>query len=160
MGGDGFLSHNTPNKGTHVMKKTFASIAVSGLVLAACGGGGGNSALQADCKILAADPEAMENFEEMGTDAAGFCDCFIKVVNAKPDTEQAQMKSALERVTDGMEETGQGAEEVVGPMMREIMLESSQAGEESDLGAGIRLIGQAIDEIGEGFEDGGSCPAA
>lgn len=142
------------------MKYTFACLAISGLMLAACGGAGGDSALQADCKILAGDPEALENFEEMGTDAEGFCDCFIKVVNAKPETEQAQMKSALERVTDGMEETGQGAEDVVGPMMREIMLESSQAGEESDLGAGIRLIGQAIDEIGEGFEDGGSCPVA
>lgn len=141
------------------MKYTFACLALSGLVLAACGGAGGDSAVQADCKILAADPEALENFGEMGTDAKGFCDCFVKVVASKPEEDQTKMKVALEKVTDGMEESGEGAEEVVGELIRGGMM--SPGSEEVDnLLQGINLIGQAIDDIGNGFEDNGSCPVS
>lgn len=141
--------------------------AAAALALAACGGNEGEnegaqtaSPLGADCAILASDPEAQENFEKMGIDGAQFCDCFIKVVESKSETQQAQMTSTLERVTDGMEETGEGAEEIVGNLMGEIMGSLEASTEAQDLSAGIRLIGDAIDDIGNSYEASGSCPVS
>jgi hypothetical protein len=154
------------------MKTVFAICAVAALTLAGCGEkpADGNaktaspetveSSLDNRCAILASDPEAQENFAEMGTDADGFCDCMVKYIEAQSDTDQETMNIALVRVTDGMQAQNTGAEEVVSELMREIMLESAVAGDETDLGIGIRQVGQAIDEIGEGFEDTGTCPVS
>ncbi|MEQ9316112.1 MAG: hypothetical protein RLN72_09670 [Henriciella sp.] len=147
--------------------KQITLAALAALALAACGGNEtGDEATQTasplpdDCVILASDPEAQENFEEMGIDGTQFCDCFVKVVGSKSESQQAQMISTLERVTDGMEETGEGAEEVVGSLMGEIMGATEASTEAQDLSAGIRLIGDAIDDIGNSFEASGSCPVS
>lgn len=116
--------------------------------------------LDARCDILAADPEAQENITEMGTDTDGFCDCFVSYIDAQSTDDQQAMKVALARVTDAMDETGTGAEEVVSLLMREVMFQSSQEGEMTELGEGINLIGQAIDDIDSGFEDTGACPVS
>ncbi|MGB3626242.1 MAG: hypothetical protein WA989_10445, partial [Henriciella sp.] len=121
--------------------------------LAACGGQDGPgedtqlSTLDSDCEILTSDPEAQENFDEIGITADQFCDCFIQVVDEKGEAQQAQIRSTMERVTDGMEEDGSGAEEVVSGLMTEIMSATEQSQESQDLSAGIRLIGEAIDDI-------------
>jgi hypothetical protein len=142
------------------MKNHIFSLAVASFALSACGAAdGGSSALMSDCEILAGDPEAQKNFEEIGATADGFCDCFVKLVNAKPEDQQTQMKDALERVTDDMEESGEGAEEAVSRIMGESMGMADNEDAQAVTG-GISLIGEAIDDIGEGFEDNGSCPVA
>ncbi|WP_084421077.1 hypothetical protein [Henriciella litoralis] len=152
------------------MKTVFAICAVAALTLAGCGEKStdetgattpaktAKASLDDRCAILASDPEAQENFDEMGTDADGFCDCMVKYVRAQSETDQQAINVALVRVTDGMQEMNTGAEEVVSQLMREIMLESAVNGEMTELGTGIQKIGMAIDEIGEGFEETGSCP--
>ncbi len=138
--------------------KPLVFLVLSGLTLAACNSAGGP--LAQDCAVLATDPEAQENFVEMGTDADGFCDCVIKYVDAKPETEQRQIRLTMERVADGMEESGEGAEEVVGRLVREIMLSQTSGEDKSDLEAGISLVGELIDDIDDGFVDTGSCPVS
>ena len=154
------------------MKTVFAICAVAALTLVGCGEKPADgdaptastdtakSELDDRCAILASDPEAQENFAEMGTDADGFCDCMVKYVRAQSETDQQAINVALARVTDGMQEMNTGAEEIVSQLMREIMLESAVNGEMTELGDGIQKIGMAIDEIGEGFEETGSCPVS
>lgn len=152
------------------MKLQILSAAVASLALAACGGGDKDqaektsdtadaSSLRAECDILATDPEAKESFVEMGTDEDGFCDCFVKVVEASPEDDQAQMRATLTEVTKGMKASGEGAEEVVSRIMQDAMMspdsETSEATE-----AGVRLISDVIDDVSNGFEDSGSCPAS
>jgi hypothetical protein len=69
------------------------------------------------------------------------------------------MKVTLSRVTTAMEENGQGAEDVVGNMMGSLMMAAEEDTEAQDLTAGISLIGDAINDIGNSYEDGNSCPA-
>lgn len=138
--------------------KPLAFLAIAGLTLAACTNA--SSPLAEDCIILAADPEAQENFVEMGTDTDGFCDCVIKYVDDQPETEQRQMRLTMERVADGMEASGEGAEEVVGRLVREIMMSQATQEDKSDLEAGISLVGEMIDDIDNGFEDTGACPVS
>lgn len=141
------------------------------LLLAACGGQSGegtdegstnvaSSSLTADCAVLTSDPEAQENFDEIGITADQFCDCFIEVVEGKTELQQTQITTALERVTDGMEEGETGAEEVVSGLMREIMTATEESEDAQNLSAGISLIGQAIDDIGNSYEAGNGCPAS
>ena len=114
-------------------------------------------ALRADCDVLATDPEGQDEFADMGTDGAGFCDCLVKYVEAKPAEDQVKMKLVMDRVADGMEETGEGAEEVVGGLMRDVALDEENGANIAD---GIALVGQAIDDIGEGFDETGACPVS
>lgn len=145
------------------MKSAFY-LGAAALLLSACGGADDEPAtktseLRADCDILASDPEAQETFDETGITADTFCGCFEKVVASRTETEQAQMKLTLSRVTTAMEENGQGAEDVVGNMMGSLMMAAEEDTEAQDLTAGISLIGDAINDIGNSYEDGNSCPA-
>lgn len=116
------------------------------------------SELRADCDILASDPEAQENFVEMGTDADGFCNCFVQVVEAKPDEERTQILVTLTDVTDDMQATGEGAEEAVSRMMSAAMVDA-ESDASKEMMAGVMMIGDIIDDIDNSMEDGGSCPA-
>lgn len=168
------------------MKFQILSVAVAGLALAACSGGDSEAAdsvagetaaentatetdtdpetedvssLRADCDILATDPEALESFAEIGTDADSFCACFVQVIEASPEEEREPMKATLEEVTDGMQASGEGAEDIVSRIMSETLMnpdsETSQASQ-----FGVRLIGGVIDDVSDSLEDTGSCPAA
>ncbi|WP_018148449.1 hypothetical protein [Henriciella marina] len=115
--------------------------------------------LQEDCGILATDPEAQENFAEMGTDGEGFCACFVQLVEAKPDDEREQILMTLGEVTDDMQATGEGAEEAVSRLMSDAMINSESEAAQATT-AGVMMIGDIIDDIGNAMEDGGSCPAS
>ena len=130
------------------------------LALAACGGaGGGGSDLRADCMVIANDPEGVDEIAEMGTDADGFCSCLVQMVEALPEAEAGPAKSVLSKVASTVEETGNGVEDVVGDVMAEAMANPTGEGMQ-ELQAGVRKVGQLFDDIGDGFEDTGSCPAA
>ena len=116
-----------------------------------------DSSLAGDCVVLASDPDAQSTFEEAGTDAEGFCACLVTYIDAQPDAEKAKMEMTLERVTDAMTATGKGSDAVVGEMMRDIMMGQDESSE--DLGEGISLVGQALDDVTSGFVDTGSCAA-
>ena len=168
------------------MKFQILSAAVAGLALAACGGGETDpvesaetadetvieaaeeaqeaevddvAALEADCLILASDPEAQESFVDMGTDTEGFCGCFVEVIDNSPEDERAQMLTTLAEVTDGMEASGEGAEEVVGRMISDAMMNMESEASQGTT-AGIRMIGDVIDRIDNSMENSGTCPAA
>lgn len=166
------------------MKFQIISAAIAGLALTACGGNdtetepadtdateevvveetetievSGTAELEADCLILASDPEAQESFVDMGTDTEGFCECFVDVIDNSPEEERAQMLTTLAEVTDGMEASGEGAEEVVGRMMSDAMMNMESEASQGTT-AGIRMIGDVIDRIDNSMEDTGTCPAA
>ena len=168
------------------MKFQILSAAVAGLALAACGGGEIDpvesaetadeavveaaeeaqeaevddvAELEADCLILASDPEAQESFVDMGTDTEGFCECFVDVIDNSPEEERAQMLITLEEVTDGMEASGEGAEDVVSRMMSAAMTNAEGEAAQGTM-AGVRMIGDVIDRIDNSMEDTGTCPAA
>lgn len=166
------------------MKFQIISAAMAGLALTACGGNdaetepadtdvteevvveetetievSGTAELEADCLILASDPEAQESFVDMGTDTEGFCECFVDVIDNSPEEERAQMLTTLAEVTDGMEASGEGAEEVVGRMMSDAMMNMESEASQGTT-AGIRMIGGVIDRIDNSMEDTGTCPAA
>lgn len=169
------------------MKFQIISAAIAGLALTACGGSdtdtdpaemdateevvveeveetetpaaSGTAELEADCLILASDPEAQENFVDMGTDTEGFCGCFVDVIDNSPEAERAQMLTTLAEVADGMQASGEGAEEVVGRMMSDAMLNMESEASQGTT-AGIRMIGDVIDRIGNSMEEAGTCPAA
>ena len=145
--------------------KNLVYLGLAGLLLTACGKStpepeAKTSSLLADCKVVASDPEAKDSFDDAGIDANGFCDCMVKVVEAAPEPNKAQMTLTLSKVAAGMTESGEGAEEVVGAMMGDIMLAGEEDAEGQDLSAGIRLVGSAIDDITNSYEDTGTCPAS
>ena len=168
------------------MKFQILSAAIAGLALAACGGGETDpvdsaetpdetvieaaeeaqeaevdevAELEADCLILASDPEAQESFVDMGTDTEGFCACFVDVIDNSPEEERAQMLITLEEVTDGMEASGEGAEDVVSRMMSAAMTDVEGEAAQGTM-AGVHMIGDVIDRIDNSMEDTGTCPAA
>ena len=169
------------------MKFQIISAAIAGLALTACGGSdtdtdpaemdateevvveeveetetpaaSGTAELEADCLILASDPEAQESFVDMGTDTEGFCECFVDVIDNSPEEERAQMLITLEEVTDGMEASGEGAEDVVSRMMSAAMTNAEGEAAQGTM-AGVRMIGDVIDRIDNSMEDTGTCPAA
>ncbi len=134
------------------------------LILAACNGAGDEGSesadtLRADCLTIANDEEGQEEIADIGTDAEGFCDCAESMIAAMPPEDQEKAKATMNKVATGMTETGESTEDVVGKMMGDAMSrpEDTDAQATSE---GIRLVGQMIDDIGDGFEDTGSCPAA
>lgn len=136
------------------MIRHFGFTAVAAILLSACTGDTG-SQLSADCAILAADPEAQENFADMNADTDSFCACLVALTNAKTPDDQAAISSTLATVTAKMQETGQGAEDVVGPMMSEAMAQPDNEEAQATL-QGIQKLGRLIDDIEDAF-DAGSC---
>ena len=136
------------------MIRKMAAIAIAVGILSACVGPSG-STLAADCIKLAADPEAQENFADMNADTESFCACLVSLTESKPVDDQAAITSALAIITVKMEETGQGAEDVVGPMMSQAMAQPDDEDAKA-LMAGIRKTGNLIDEIEQAF-DAGTC---
>lgn len=120
--------------------------------LSACSEQSG-STLAADCIKLAADPEAQENFVSMNADTESFCACMVDLTEAKSTDDQAAITSAMAIITAKMEETGQGAEDVVGPMMSQAMAQPDDE-ESKALMTGIQRTGRLIDEIEQAFDEG------
>lgn len=131
------------------------------LVLAACNGAGGSAAssLKADCIVIANDPEGVEEIAGMGTDAEGFCSCVESVVAAMPEDDSASVKSIMSKVADGMQETGRSTEDVVGGMISAAMANPDDMDAQA-VQTGVRLVGGMFDDIADGFEETGSCPAS
>lgn len=130
------------------------------LGLAACGGpGGGETTLRNDCIIIANDVEGVEEIADIGTDPDGFCDCVVKYAADMPEEDQAKVVTTMSQVADGMEADGQKTEDVVMSMMRDAMAKPDDPAAQ-DMQKGISLVGQMFDNIGEGFEDSGSCPVS
>jgi deferrochelatase/peroxidase EfeB len=136
------------------MIRKMAAFAIAVGILSACAGPTG-STLAADCIKLAADPEAQENFADMNADTESFCACLVDLTGAKSADDQAAITSAMAIITAKMEETGQGAEDVVGPMMSQAMARPDNE-EAKTLMAGIQKTGNLIDEIERAF-DSGTC---
>lgn len=134
------------------MIRGFAVVAAMVAVIGACANDP-NEALADDCLILAADPEAQENFTDMNADTESFCGCLVDLTVAKSEDDQAAIKSAMATITAKMQETGQGAEDVIGPMMSEAMAQPENEDAQS-LIAGIQTTGRLIDEIQGAFEAG------
>lgn len=143
-------------------------LSASLLALAACGGasdGGGEAGgetagtLRSDCLTIANDPEGLDEIAEMGTDAEGFCDCVEAYVADLNEDEQDSARTTMNQVAAGMNESGQGTEDVVGQMMSDAMAQPDDEDAQAT-SAGIRLVGQMIDDIDEGFSDTRSCPAS
>lgn len=147
-----------------VMK--YALLLTAGLLgLAACGGAGetgetetSTSSLKEDCLVIAADPEGVDEIAEMGTDAEGFCSCLVQLVDTLPEEEATPARDVLAKVAAEVSETGGEVEEVVGSMMSEAMANPEGEGMQ-DVQAGVRTVGDLFDDIGDGFDDTGSCPA-
>lgn len=134
--------------------------------LAACGdtsggdtGAHADSTLRADCLTIANDPEGQDEITEMGTDAEGFCGCAETYIANLSEEERAQATTTMHAVATGMDESGEGTEDVVGRMMEDAMSRPDDEDAQAT-STGIRLVGQMIDEIGDGFEETGSCPAS
>ncbi len=138
------------------MIRTLGIAAVAAFTLAACSQSADDK-FSADCAILVTDPEAQENIVDMNSDSEGFCACMVQLTNAKPDEEKALIQSTLAIVAAKMEETGEGAEEVVGPMMTEAMAQPDNK-EMQAVTEGVQKVGRLIDDIEDAFE-GGTCPA-
>lgn len=112
--------------------------------------------LKADCDILVQDPDAEDNIADMGTDEAGFCACMVTLVAEADEADQALITTTLDRVTGEMAETGQGAEEIVGAIMKEARAAPDAEGNQTTMD-GINRVGRLIDEVGDAFRDGGVC---
>ncbi|MEM5515351.1 hypothetical protein WNY37_00205 [Henriciella sp. AS95] len=145
--------------------KSVIYLGAAALFLSACGGAGDDAetgadtqvtAERTDCEVVASDPEAQETFDQIGITADTFCDCMGKVIASKPEMEQAQITMTLSKVAEGMRETGEGAEDVVGELM--MADEQDTAGE--DFAKGVNLVGQTIDEISGSYEDDQTCPVS
>lgn len=137
--------------------KQLAFLAISGVVLAACNSADAASPLRDDCTILASDPAAQENFAERGLTTERFCDCVVGYIEAQPDTEQAQMTTALEAMTDEMQENEVGADAAIGTLMGEAQEMEEEAAQ--TLRSGVRLLGGMMNEFGEDFGAEDACPA-
>ncbi|NQY14210.1 MAG: hypothetical protein HRT81_10175 [Henriciella sp.] len=134
------------------MMRKIGVFAIVVSVLSACSGHSG-STLSATCFKLAPDPEAQENFADMNADIESFCACLVNLTEAKPADDQAAIASALALITAKMEETGEGAEDVVGPMMSQAMAQPDDEDAKAFM-TGIRKTGKLMDEIEEAFDDG------
>ncbi|MEE2878650.1 MAG: hypothetical protein VX593_06570 [Pseudomonadota bacterium] len=131
--------------------------------LAACGGTseeGTNTeaGLKSDCLIIAADPEGVEEITEMGTDANGFCDCVVASVDGISDEDAEAVKYVMASVAAEMGETGGSADDIVGAMMRDSMANPDSEKAEM-IQSGVSTVGNIFDDIGDGFDENGSCPA-
>ena len=135
------------------------------LALAACNGSGEDvgagqaDSLKADCIVIANDPEGVEEIASMGTDAEGFCSCVERVVAAMPEDDGASVKSIMSKVADGMQETGRGTEDVVGGMISDAMANPDDMDAQATQ-TGVRRVGGMFDDIADGFEETGNCPAS
>lgn len=135
------------------------------LALAACNGSGEGAgagqadSLKADCIVIANDPEGVEEIASMGTDAEGFCSCVEAVVATMPDDDSAKVKSIMSKVANGMQESGRSTEEVVGEMISAAMANPGDMDAQATQ-TGVRLVGGMFDDIADGFEETGSCPAS
>ncbi len=135
------------------------------LALAACNGSGEDvgvgqaDSLKADCIVIANDPEGVEEIASMGTDAEGFCSCVERVVDAMPEDDGASVKSIMSKVADGMQETGRGTEDVAGGMISDAMANPDDMDAQATQ-TGVRLVGGMFDDIADGFEETGNCPAS
>jgi hypothetical protein len=138
------------------MIRIFGFAAIAALTLSACAPSA-DSKFKDDCATLVTDPEAQENIADMKTDSAGFCACMVQLTDAKPDGDKALIQTTLAKVAAKMEETGEGAEEVVGPMMTAAMTQPGSP-EMQAVTEGIQKVGRLIDDIEDAFE-GGTCPA-
>lgn len=138
------------------MIRTFGLAAIAALTLTACAPSA-DSKFRDDCATLVTDPEAQENIADMETDSAGFCACMVQLTDAKSDEDKALIQTTLAKVAAKMEETGEGAEEVVGPMMSAAMAQPDNQ-EMQAVTEGIQKVGRLIDDIEDAFE-GGTCPA-
>lgn len=134
------------------MIRQFGYLAGAVLLLSACASESGSS-FQAECEILSADPEAQETFMDMNADTQSFCACMADLTDAKDSADQATIRAALTMVTARMEETGQGAEDVVGPMISEAMAQPDNEDAQAAM-QGIQKLGRLIDEIEDAFEAG------
>ena len=130
------------------------------LALAACSGSGGDgTGLRADCITVANDVEGLEEIADIGTDPDGFCDCVVNYVDGMPEEDQTKVAATMSQVADGMDESGQKTEDVVMSMMSDAMANPDDpASQETQ--QGVTLIGEMFDDIADGFEDTGSCPAS
>ena len=138
------------------MIRTFGLAAIAALTLTACAPSA-DSKFRDDCATLVTDPEAQENIADMKTDSAGFCACMVQLTDAKSDEDKVLIQTTLAKVAAKMEETGEGAEEVVGPMMSAAMAQPDNQ-EMQAVTEGIQKVGRLIDDIEDAFE-GGTCPA-
>ena len=138
------------------MIRTFGLAAIAAFTLSACAPSA-DAKFRDDCATLVTDPEAQENIADMKTDSAGFCACMVQLTDAKSDEDKALIQTTLATVAAKMEETGEGAEEVVGPMMTEAMAQPDNK-EMQAVTEGIQKVGRLIDDIEDAFE-GGTCPA-
>ena len=139
------------------MVRTFGLAAIAALTLSACSPSA-DTKFSNDCGVLVTDPEAQENIADMKTDSAGFCACMVQLTDAKSDEDKALIQTTLAMVAAKMEETGEGAEEVVGPMMSAAMAQPDNP-EMQAVTKGIQKVGRLIDDIEDAFDDG-ICPAA
>lgn len=131
------------------------------LALAACGGSGGGSdtSLRDDCITVANDVEGLEEIQDIGTDPDGFCDCVVTYVAGMSEDKQTKVAATMSKVADGMDESGEKTEDVVMAMMSDAMGNPDDpASQETQ--QGVRLIGEMFDDIGDSFEETGSCPAS
>lgn len=136
------------------MIRPFGFTAVAAIILSACAGET-DSSMEADCLILSADPEAQESFMNMNADTASFCACMVELTDARDAEDQATIRTTLAMVTAKMQETGQGVEDVVGPMMSEAMAQPDNEEAQATL-QGIQKLGRLIDDIETAF-DAGTC---
>lgn len=111
---------------------------------------------RADCLVVANDVEGRDEIAGMGTDAEGFCACAEEFVAAMPEADQAKAKTTMNKVAAGMTETGQETEDVVSAMMAEAMGMPDDPDAQATA-EGVEIVGQMIDDIGNSFENTGSC---
>jgi len=136
------------------MIRNMAVFTATVFMISACAADSG-ATLADDCLILAADPEAQENFVDMNADTESFCACMVELANTKSVADQTAISSAMATITAQMKETGQGAEDVVGPMMTAAMAQPDDETAKATM-AGIQKTGALIDEIERAF-DAGNC---
>ena len=134
------------------MIRTIGMLTATAFLASACAGDS-DTKLANDCVILAADPEAQENFADMNADTESFCACLVELTDAKSVEDQTSINLAMATITAKMQETGQGAEDVIGPMMSQAMAQPDDE-EAQALITGVQKTGNLIDEIQDAFEAG------
>ena len=134
------------------MIRTIGLVMGSALMLGACSQTP-EAVFEANCAILVEDPEAVSSIQDMGANAESFCGCMVDLTAAKSSEDQTSIRTTLAALTGKMQDTGQGVEEVAGPMMSEAMALPDDPDAQATV-AGIQAVGRLIDEIEDAFDDG------
>lgn len=138
--------------------KRVLMITGAALLLSACGSSA-EKKLHSDCTQVMKDVEATSFLDDLGTDSKGMCDCMVKTIATGTKEQQAQSQMAFDRIVKGMEESGQGVEDVVDELTLGALEGAAQFDEDiQDVAAGIDLVDDYFDAIGEGFETAQTCP--